>query len=1015
MQQHIGRRLGAYQIVEQIGQGGMATVFKAYQPSVDRYVAIKILPSHLTEDESFVGRFTREARTLARLEHPHILPVYDYGEQEGTTYLVMRYVEAGTLKDLITQEGPMEPAKAARVMDQVGRALDHAHGQGVVHRDIKPSNILIDEQGNIFLTDFGIAKLVADTAQFTASGAIIGTPAYMSPEQSMGQPVDHRCDIYSLGVVLYELVTGRVPFEAETPLAVLLKHINDPLPLPRQIKPDLPEAVERAILKAMAKAPEDRFQSAGAMIDALAEAVAAPPAGKVAATTVAWQPDDSAPPAMDEATPRPAVDMATPAPARTPPAPADTTPPPALDSTPSQAESITPAPAPDSSTPLAAPDAALPRLETPAPARKPRRWLLLTGGALLLALMAVVVLLVVGNPGDGEPTPAATSTTEAQVQATTTAEGQPPAVSPPPTAGQGLPPAGWTNYNNGNFVLALARHDDTLWAGGDGGLVRWDLAEGTYSKLGQADGLASNRITDLLVDEAGVLWIATDAGINRDDGQTMTTYDEADGLDASWIQALFLDQAGGLWAGSRDGDRGLNYYDGQSWGPPPIPPLPLESPNVQVLDGNEQDGLVVGLEDQGLAHFDGETWRVLTSDDGLPGDGVLDALLTDDALWASFDLGVARLDLEMGVQQIVTHTNVYAIHQATDGQLWFGGEWRTIRFDPDSGDWQTFETSPGPLPAWLVTDIVEDENGLWFATYGGGAAFYDGSRWQTWATEEEVGGNRIEAIRQDRSGVLWFTHPGSGLSRYEPGSNTWQVFGQAQGALDWPAPPAIDGDGNLWLGDYGALLRYDGQGWQRLTAPELADVEVYDVENGPGGVQWLVTDGGLLRHDPAGEEWTPFTAADHPIVEDIWSLLAASDGSLWLGGEAGVVHYDGTAWRTPDASGTAPQMIDDLAEAPDGSLWMAADGQLVQLAADRWYSLAWPSDGWLDRVAVGPDGRVWAGGEGLGRYDPASGDWQLFTPADGLVHRLVEAIQVTPGGVVWIGTEAGISRYVPPE
>ncbi|MGD8624234.1 MAG: protein kinase, partial [Anaerolineae bacterium] len=596
MQQHIGRTLGSYQIVEQIGRGGMATVFKAYQPSVDRYVAVKILPSQLTEDESFVGRFTREARTLARLEHPHILPVYDYGEQEGTTYLVMRYVEAGTLKDLIRREGPMAPERAAQVLSQVGRALDYAHSQAVIHRDIKPSNCLIDRQGNIFLTDFGIAKLVAETAQFTASGAIIGTPAYMSPEQSMGQPVDPRCDIYSLGVVLYELVTGRVPFEAETPLAVLLKHINDPLPPPRQLEPDLPEVVERVILKAMAKAPEDRFQRAGAMVDALAEAVAAPPpeseSPPAPAGTVAWHPDESVLPGVDAATPPPAVDVATPAPA------ADTTPPPAA--------AITSTPAPDTSTPLPAPEATLPRRETPAP--RPRRWLLLAGGALLLALVAVVVLLVVGNPGDGEPTPAApgqaqaTSTTQAQVQAT------PAAVSPATAAGQGLPPAGWTHYNNGNFVLTLARHDDTLWAGGEGGLVRWELADGTYSKLGKADGLASNRITDLLVDGAGVLWIATDAGINRYDGQALTTYNQDDGLDARWIQALFLDEEGGLWAGSHDGERGLNYFDGQSWGAPPIPPLPVEYPYVRVMDGNEKDGLFVGLENQGLAHFDGEAW-----------------------------------------------------------------------------------------------------------------------------------------------------------------------------------------------------------------------------------------------------------------------------------------------------------------------------------------------------------------------------------------------------------------------
>ncbi len=274
MQQYVGMRLGGYQIVEQLGQGGMATVCKAYQPSMDRYVAIKILPSHFTQDKSFVGRFTQEARTLARLEHAHILPVYDYGEQEGITYLVMRYVEAGTLKDLIDRKGPIGTKEAARLVGQVGDALECGHSQGVIHRDIKPSNVLVDQHGNTFLTDFGIAKLVAETAHFTASGAIIGTPAYMSPEQGMGQPVDARCDIYSLGVVLYELVTGRVPFHAETPLAVLLKHLNAPLPPPRQIRPDLPAAVERVILKAMAKSPDDRYQTVKEFVAALNRTVA---------------------------------------------------------------------------------------------------------------------------------------------------------------------------------------------------------------------------------------------------------------------------------------------------------------------------------------------------------------------------------------------------------------------------------------------------------------------------------------------------------------------------------------------------------------------------------------------------------------------------------------------------------------------------------------------------------------------------------------------------------------------
>jgi serine/threonine protein kinase/ligand-binding sensor domain-containing protein len=1013
MPQYIGRRLGAYQIVEQIGQGGMATVFKAYQPSMDRYVAIKILPSHFTEDESFVGRFTQEARTLARLEHAHILPVHDYGETEGITYLVMRYVEAGTLKDL-AREGPMELEEASRILGQVGGALDYAHSQGVVHRDMKPSNVLIDQQGNTFLTDFGIAKLVAETAQFTASGAIIGTPAYMSPEQGMGQPADYRCDIYSLGVVLYEMVTGRVPFEAETPLAVLLKHVNDPLPLPRQVKPDLPEAVERVILKAMAKAPGDRFQSAQEMMDALGLAIATKPseaaplpvapgeaATVVRASGAALAPAEDTAPLTSDSTPAPPVtDTALPATDSTPPPAADTAIPPLTE------------------------DVAPPGLETAAPARGQKRWVLFAVGALLLGLLLAGGVLIVPSLIDGEPSPTAVSeevaTTGAasQAQATPTAESRPAAVPSSAESGQVDYPSGWTSYDNGNFVRALAHQGDALWAGGDGGLVRWDLTDGSYTTLGRPDGLASSRINDLLVDDAGVLWIATDAGISHYDGEAFTTYSEADGLDSDWIQTLFQDEAGGLWAGSRGGERGLNHFDGTRWGAPPpdfLPLLPVEYPNLKVMGGNEDAGYFAGLEDEGLLRFEGESWFLLTEADGLPAGGVLDALMTGDSLWVSYEEAVVRFDLATGDAQTIKQENIHAIHQTTDGKLWFGGAWRAIRFDPDTGDWQDFETSPGPIPAWLVTDVVENEDGLWFGTYGGGVTFHDGSRWETWTTDDDVGGNFIEAIRQDQEGALWFTHGGSGLSRYQAEGDLWEVFGSSQGALDWPASPGVDSEGNLWVGDSDELRYFDGEIWHRFAPDELADVTISAVEFDPGDVLWLPTDAGVLRYDPALDEWSRFTADDHPLLEDVWSFLVSADGTVWAGGEDGLVRYDGSTWSAPEASGSAPEYVYDLAEAPDGSLWVAADGELGHLADGRWSYTRWPSDGWLETLAFGPDGSVWAGYEGLGRFNPADGDWQMFTPRDGLAHQVVQSIHVTPEGVVWVGTEGGLSRYVPPD
>lgn len=290
-----GKQIGQYQIVEQIGQGGMATVYKAFQPSINRYVAIKILPSQYAQDPNFVKRFEHEAKAIAALEHPHILPVYDFGTQDGLTYMVMRYIPEGTLSNLMGQ--PISNERVVRLIGAMARALDYAHKQGVVHRDIKPSNILIDKNGEALLTDFGIAKMMETTGatQLTGAGSVLGTPAYMSPEQAKGQTVDGRSDIYSLGVVLYELLTGQQPFRADTPLAVVLKHVSEPLAPPRTVKADIPEPLERIVLKAMAKDPAQRYQSAGEMEQALNTALQEV-AGTIKTVTV---PPAAKPPTQD--------------------------------------------------------------------------------------------------------------------------------------------------------------------------------------------------------------------------------------------------------------------------------------------------------------------------------------------------------------------------------------------------------------------------------------------------------------------------------------------------------------------------------------------------------------------------------------------------------------------------------------------------------------------------------------------------------------------------------------------
>jgi serine/threonine protein kinase len=255
-------QLGHYRLIEAIGHGGMSTVYKAYQESLDRYVAVKVLLSN--RDPQFTARFKREARAIAALQHHNILPIYDYGEQDGLTYLVMQYIEgSATLADRVGS--PLPPAVTLRLIGQLLGALEYAHQHGIVHRDIKPANVLMPSGDWPLLSDFGIARLVNESQHLTMANEIIGTPTYMAPEQAAGGPIDARTDLYAVGAVLFELLTGHVPFKADTPMSVLVKHMYEPPPSPRLLVPELPDEVESIVLCALAKDPNQRFQSAAAM------------------------------------------------------------------------------------------------------------------------------------------------------------------------------------------------------------------------------------------------------------------------------------------------------------------------------------------------------------------------------------------------------------------------------------------------------------------------------------------------------------------------------------------------------------------------------------------------------------------------------------------------------------------------------------------------------------------------------------------------------------------------------
>ena len=380
--EHIGR----YEIIAELGRGGMATVFRASDPRFGREVAVKVLPAQFVEVEQFRQRFEREARTIAALEHPAIVPVYDFGEEKGQPYLVMKLMSGGSLADRLKQ-GPLRPDQVAEILTRIAGALDEAHKRGIVHRDLKPGNILFDGYGSAYLSDFGIVRLSESDSTLTGQHTI-GTPGYMSPEQIQGEGLDGRSDIYALGVMVFQMLTGELPFSAPTPAMVMVKHITEPVPDVRVLNPDLPPGISQVLTQTMAKNRNDRPATAGEVARLLAVASAASgeaarllaEAGLPAATEVS--PTRAAPPAdvvAPSGTPAPT-------PVRTP-----TPPPPA---------------APVGATEILPPDSGPQRPSVAAAAGKRRLpvWLVAGGGLLgLLAILAIVAGVVFfGNQDEDE-------------------------------------------------------------------------------------------------------------------------------------------------------------------------------------------------------------------------------------------------------------------------------------------------------------------------------------------------------------------------------------------------------------------------------------------------------------------------------------------------------------------------------------------------------------------------------------------------------------------------------------
>jgi serine/threonine protein kinase len=415
-------RIDRYEIKHELGRGGMATVFMAHDPRFRRDVAVKVLPPQFVDQAQFRARFEREAQLIAALEHPAIVPVYDFGEENGQPYLVMRYMPGGSLAERL-EKGRIPVAEAAHIIGRLGSALDAVHSKGIIHRDIKPGNVLFDQYGEAYLSDFGIARLTEGTTMLTGD-SIIGTPAYMSPEQARGDAdIDGRSDIYALGAILYQMLTGALPYEATTPMGVLMKHITEPVPDIRVVRPDLPPTCESVIAGAMAKERDRRFATGSALASALDTVILNPPTLPPASATAAMPPAHPAAPGPVAAPPSPTGRATVYEPAGPPPSP----PPPAI------SRPVTPPPA-------AAPRPASHPMPRPAaqPAAAGKRsalpiGLVIIGGLVLAGVCAAIVLVVVFS-GVLKPAPTQVAAASATPLPPTEIPTLPPTL--PPTSDQ---------------------------------------------------------------------------------------------------------------------------------------------------------------------------------------------------------------------------------------------------------------------------------------------------------------------------------------------------------------------------------------------------------------------------------------------------------------------------------------------------------------------------------------------------------------------------------------------------
>ena len=988
-----GQQIGPYQVINQIGKGGMATVYKAYHAAVDRYVAIKIISNQLVENAEFLKRFKQEARLIAKLEHPHILPIHDFGETDGVPYMVMRYLEAGTLKERL-KNNALSLAEIDRIFSQLADALQYAHENGVIHRDIKPSNVMLDKRGSVFLTDFGVAKMLEGSSSLTATGTVTGTPDYMSPEQAQGLKVDGRSDVYSLGIVLFEMLTGHVPFEAETPLAVLFKQIQEPPPPLSIIRPDLPYQLEAVLLKALTKNPADRFTG----IDDFHEA---------------WRRAISA--IMQEA---------------------PTTPP--LARLPEEADEKTNAPAASAPATVQSPS----RLAAP-PARKRFPCLGLAAGLLgLLAIAVIFGFLRLGSLRQNQVRLAAQATLENMSLTRAAAPtDMPPASQPtrpkPVAAGNG----NVTSWAGGNSIVTMLPVSNIIYTGGPGGITEWNAVTGAATQWTMRDGLPAAYVSALFQGPDGI-WIGTTGGLVYLTNTSRELFTSYNGLDSDYITGLAWRKDGLLVGTQYCGGPGCGLQTLKEGKVESFKGFPSQeepdtahvSHNILFVYVDKQTQVWVGT-DSGLAFFDRrEHWRVFNASNGLPGGRVF-SILEDSAgaIWVGTDEGgVSKFDSASGTfkpQLDLREQGIYDVTsmlQSADGNYWFAG-YGLVEYNPQTQKLARYSPYENNFPAHHPVTLTRGPgNAIYIGTVGEGLVRFEketgAEQWKIPNTPSQAGYSQI--VPAADGGLYFIEEFWNEVDQFIPTSGAWKT------ALseDISIPRAIDPNGNIYAGAWGGLWIISPNGIsQNLTSENgLPSDEIYAVAFDKHGNAWVGTGGGLVTlkgsmivgATPGGELGLDGDAVRKVFVD--------STGGIWAAGESGgnmAYLPPGGEWTLQSAylvAGINPEYITDFAEASNGDLLAATygGGLLVRVPTGAWKRIHAGSDGvsqpinYIHCIAAGPDDSLWLGlDDRVARFDGQT--WKGFTIKEGMSGLKVYDIYIDPQGSVWFATNGGVTRFAP--